>query len=123
MSVVPEIDLPGHTQAAIAAYPELGNDPGRRLEVWTGFGISTHVLNVEDATVEFFQNVLDELIEVFPSPYIHLGGDEVSVREWAASSQARARIEQLGPRSPGRAVGRTGRAGRPEGRRDHGLAG
>lgn len=100
VTVIPEIDLPGHTQAAIAAYPELGNNPGQQLEVWTGFGISTHVLNVADETVEFFQNVLDELLEVFPSRYIHLGGDEVSAQEWTASTEARARMEQLGLTRP-----------------------
>jgi hexosaminidase len=96
VTIVPEIDLPGHTQAAIAAYPELGNDPGRGLSVWTGFGVSPHVLNAEERTVTFILTVLDELLDVFPSPYIHLGGDEVLTGEWAASPAAQARITELG---------------------------
>ena len=96
VTVVPEIDLPGHTQAAIAAYPQLGNDPDRALPVWTGFGVSPHVLNVEESTVEFVQHVLDELMDVFPSPYIHLGGDEVLTGEWAAGPAAQARLRELG---------------------------
>ena len=100
VTVVPEIDLPGHTQAAIAAYPRLGNVPDRRLAVWTGFGISPHVLNVEDDTVQFVKHVLDELVDVFPSRYIHLGGDEVDAGEWASSESARARMAELGLEQP-----------------------
>jgi hexosaminidase len=100
VTVVPEIDLPGHTQAAIAAYPRLGNVPDRRLAVWTGFGISPHVLNVEDETVRFVEDVLDELLDVFPSKHIHLGGDEVEAGEWAGSAAARARMLELGLAEP-----------------------
>lgn len=75
--VVPEIDAPGHMQAAIAAYPRLGNDPARELEVRTSWGISPHVLNAEESTVDFVRDVLDELVDVFPSTYVHMGGDEV----------------------------------------------
>jgi hexosaminidase len=105
VTVVPEIDLPGHTQAAIAAYPELGNNPDQQLEVWTEFGVSSRVLNVADSTVEFMCDVLDELLDVFPSPFIHLGGDEVPEREWAASAQAKARIASLGLRVPSDLLG------------------
>ncbi|SDZ08316.1 hexosaminidase [Micromonospora pattaloongensis] len=94
--VMPEIDLPGHTQAAIAAYPELGNDPGTRLPVGTTWGISTHVLNVADATLDFVRDVLDEVVDVFPFEYVHIGGDEVPSREWAASPHAQRRAAQLG---------------------------
>jgi len=90
--IMPEVDMPGHTQAAIAAYPHLGNDPTRRLEVRTSWGISTHVLNVEDATVDFMRDVLDELVDVFPFEYVHVGGDEVPPDEWAASPAAKARM-------------------------------
>ncbi|WP_018350847.1 beta-N-acetylhexosaminidase [Longispora albida] len=82
--VVPEIDLPGHTQAAIAAYPELGNRPEVQHEVMTRFGVSEHVLNAEESTVEFMCHVLDELVDVFGGPYVHLGGDEVPLAEWSA---------------------------------------
>lgn len=95
ITVVPEIDLPGHSQAAIAAYPELGN-LDTPLEVGTDWGIIDHVLNVEDSTVEFYRNVLDELVEVFPSPYIHLGGDECPTVEWAASARAQELLKARG---------------------------
>jgi hexosaminidase len=76
VTIVPEIDLPGHTQAAIAAYPQLGAGPSAP-EVWTRFGISDQFLNTAPETVAFFTAVLDELVDVFPSPYVHIGGDEV----------------------------------------------
>lgn len=94
--IMPEVDLPGHTQAAIAAYPELGNDPARQLAVGTTWGISTHVLNVADATLDVVRHVLDEVVEVFPFEYVHIGGDEVPSREWAASPHARRRAAELG---------------------------
>jgi hexosaminidase len=94
--VMPEIDAPGHMQAAIAAYPELGNDPGRRLEVRTSWGISTHVLNVDDVAIGFVRDVLDELVDVFPFGVVHTGGDEVPPDEWAASPAAKARAAALG---------------------------
>jgi len=105
VTVVPEIDLPGHTQAAIAAYPRFGNDPATPLEVWTHFGLSRHILNVEEATVRFMCDVLDELVDVFPSPYVHLGGDEVLPDEWLASPAARARMAELGRTDPEDLVG------------------
>lgn len=103
MTVVPEIDMPGHMQAAIAAYPELGNTDARNgrkkpLRVWTRWGISRHVLNTEDATVEFCRNVLDEVMDVFPGQYVHLGGDECPAGEWHLSARARQRMHSLGMR-------------------------
>ncbi|MCO6006918.1 beta-N-acetylhexosaminidase [Actinoallomurus purpureus] len=95
--VVPEIDLPGHAQAAIAAYPELGN-LGTPLQVATTWGICENVLNVEDSTIRFFQNVLDEVIDLFPSPYISIGGDECRKDQWRASPAAQRRIAELGLR-------------------------
>ena len=95
ISVIPEVDLPGHTQAAIAAYPELGNT-GERLGVRTAWGISKHVLNLQAETVDFCRNVLDELVDMFPAPYVHLGGDECPRDEWRASPAAQQRIADLG---------------------------
>jgi hexosaminidase len=105
ITIVPELDLPGHSQAALAAHPELGNDPSTPVEVWSRFGISTRVLNVADDTVAFFRNVLDELVGVFPSRYIHLGGDEVRPDEWSASPRALARLADLGLSDPQDLVG------------------
>jgi hexosaminidase len=100
VTIVPEIDLPGHTQAAVAAYPALGNDPTTPVEVWTRFGISPHVLNCDDATVDVIRDVLDELMDVFPSPFIHLGGDEVPPGEWAVNVGAQKRMAELGLTDP-----------------------
>ncbi|MGW1679255.1 beta-N-acetylhexosaminidase [Saccharopolyspora sp. NPDC002376] len=75
VTVVPEIDVPGHSQAAIAAYPELGT--GQRREVWDSWGVSNDILNTDPATTDFYRAVLDHLMDVFPSPVICLGGDEV----------------------------------------------
>jgi hexosaminidase len=100
ITIVPEIDIPGHSTAAIAAYPELGNQdvPSARepREVWTKFGIATTVLNVEDATVEFYKTVLDEVCDLFPGEFVCLGGDECPKDEWKASPRAQARKAELG---------------------------
>ncbi|MFI6815615.1 beta-N-acetylhexosaminidase [Nonomuraea sp. NPDC050328] len=93
--IVPEIDLPGHTQAAIAAYPELGN-LSTPLEVRTTWGIGVNVLNVEDSTITFFQNVFDEVLELFPSPYVCVGGDECPKDQWRTSPAAQRRMSELG---------------------------
>lgn len=95
ITVVPEIEFPGHAQAAIAAYPELGNS-GAPLRVKEEWGISRHTLNPSAATLEFFRNVLNEVVALFPSPYIHIGGDEVPRGEWRRSEAARARVHELG---------------------------
>ncbi|MFD4370683.1 beta-N-acetylhexosaminidase [Streptomyces sp. NPDC058486] len=81
ITVVPEIDVPGHSQAAIASYPELGVS-GEPLQVRTEWGISPHLLNTEDSTVAFFREVLDEIVDLFPSPYVGIGGDECPKDQW-----------------------------------------
>ena len=97
VDVLPEIDMPGHMLAAIAAYPELGNTHDAH-EVLTGWGISPHVLNLEPATLKFCTDVLDEVIELFPFGFVHVGGDECPTTEWEASEAAQALIakENLG---------------------------
>ncbi|MGI5229098.1 beta-N-acetylhexosaminidase [Actinoallomurus sp. CA-142502] len=97
ITVVPEIDLPGHMQAAIAAHPELGN-LDTPLEVGTTWGIGQNVLNAEEHTITFFQNVLDEVVELFPGPYVCVGGDECRKDQWRASPAAQRRIAELGLR-------------------------
>ncbi|SEP21686.1 beta-N-acetylhexosaminidase [Amycolatopsis saalfeldensis] len=100
VTVVPEIDVPGHARAAIAAYPKLGPDPDADWEVWTSWGISTSLLDPSESTVDFFRTVFDHVLDVFPSPVIALGGDEVPgatgehgrfVREIAAHLVSRGR--------------------------------
>lgn len=100
ITVVPEIDLPGHTQAAIAAYPELGHGLANPA-VLTTWGISKQVLNPEPATLAFFEAVLEEVLDLFPSPWIHLGGDEAPTDEWEQSPGALARADALGYAGPG----------------------
>ena len=95
VTVVPEIEMPGHSQAAIAAYPALGNLE-TPLEVGTDWGVIEHILNVEDSTIEFYKNVLDETLAIFPSPFIHIGGDEAPKTEWKASARVQARMKTLG---------------------------
>jgi hexosaminidase len=96
VNVVPEIEMPGHAQAAITAYPWLGNNPERQLEVWTRWGVSANILNAEPRTIAFMQDVLSEVLELFPSPFIHVGGDEAVKTQWQASPRAQARIRELG---------------------------
>ena len=99
ITVVPEIDIPGHSQAAIAAYPELGNTDvvdTSALRTWTDWGVNPNVLNVQDATLRFYEQVLEEVLEIFPSTFVHLGGDECPKEQWRASAAARARITELG---------------------------
>jgi hexosaminidase len=102
ISVVPEIDIPGHSQAAISAYPELGNtdvvDTGA-LTPWDDWGVSPHVLAPTENTLRFYEGVLEEILELFPaevSPFIHIGGDECVKDQWKASATAQARIKELG---------------------------
>ncbi|MEU4348780.1 beta-N-acetylhexosaminidase [Streptomyces sp. NPDC023838] len=102
ISVVPEIDIPGHSQAAIAAYPELGNTDvidTTRLSVWDTWGVSPNVLAPTDNTLRFYEGVLEEVLDLFPattSPFVHIGGDECPKGQWKASPAAQARIKELG---------------------------
>ena len=95
ITVVPEIEMPGHARAAIAAYPELGNS-GKPLEVATWWGVFDGVFAVEDKVFTFLQHVLEEILELFPSRFIHIGGDEVPKTEWRQSPAARTRMTTLG---------------------------
>jgi hexosaminidase len=111
ISVVPEIDIPGHSQAAIAAYPELGNTDvidTTSLTVWDTWGISKNVLAPTDNTLRFYEGVFEELLELFPadagpftpfsgfSGFVHIGGDECAKDQWKQSPTAQARIRELG---------------------------
>ncbi|WIB60717.1 beta-N-acetylhexosaminidase [Curtobacterium sp. MCLR17_007] len=95
VTVVPEIETPGHVRAALAAYPSLGVT-GQPVEVWTEWGIADDVLNAEDSTIDFFRDVLDEVIDLFPSAYIGLGGDECPKVQWEADPRTQERIRSLG---------------------------
>ncbi|MFE6037738.1 beta-N-acetylhexosaminidase [Streptomyces sp. NPDC056452] len=100
--VVPEIDIPGHSQAAISAYPELGNTDvvdTSALSVWDTWGINPNVLAPTDNTLRFFEGVFEEVLDLFPaatSPFIHIGGDECLKDQWKESPAAQARMAELG---------------------------
>ncbi|GAB2780790.1 beta-N-acetylhexosaminidase [Streptomyces daliensis] len=99
ITVVPEIDIPGHSQAAISAYPELGNTDvvdTTSFEVWSEWGVSPNVLAPSDTVLRFYEGVLEELLEIFPSRYVHLGGDECPKSQWRESDAARKRVADLG---------------------------
>jgi hexosaminidase len=100
VTVMPEIEMPGHVRAALAAYPSLGNHPERTLDVWTRWGVSETVLGVHDEVLDFCRTVLDEVMDVFPSPYIHVGGEECPTAEWAHSLAARERAVAQGLPNP-----------------------
>lgn len=101
VSIVPEIEMPGHARAALAAYPGLGNRPEVRLEPWTRWGVCENVFGVHDAVLDLCRDVLDEVADVFPGPYVHVGGDECPTVEWERSPAARARIAAEGLSGPG----------------------
>ncbi|MFR9790932.1 beta-N-acetylhexosaminidase [Streptomyces sp. MB22_4] len=99
ITVVPEIDVPGHSQAAVAAYPELGNTDvvdTTALSVWDTWGINSNVLAPTDTTLRFYEGVFEEVLEMFPSRFIHIGGDECPKDQWRKSPAARKRIAELG---------------------------
>ena len=99
--VIPEIDLPGHMMGALAGYPELGCTGGP-YEVWTRWGISEQVLCPgKEAMFSFLEDVFTELMDIFPSEYIHIGGDECPKTEWEKCPACQARIKQLGIKADG----------------------
>ena len=96
VQIVPEIEMPGHATAAIAAYPSMGAAGDGALRVSASWGVHTHLFNLEPGTFEFLENVLGEVMKLFPSPYIHVGGDEAVKDEWNASPTVQARARRLG---------------------------
>lgn len=94
--VVPEVDMPGHMLAALTTYPELGCTGGP-YQVWQQWGVSEDVLCAGNPkTLEFVKNVLKEVMEMFPSEYIHVGGDECPKERWEACETCQAKIRELG---------------------------
>jgi hexosaminidase len=94
ITVLPEIDMPGHAQAAVASYPQIGVT-GKRPLVSVDWGVNPYLYNVDDATFQFIDNVLDEVMALFPSHYIHVGGDEAIKDQWKASAAIQAKIHAL----------------------------
>jgi hexosaminidase len=98
--VVPEIEMPGHARAWLAAYPEFAVFPEQaaQLDVLKEWGVSKEVLAPRPATLEACRRILDEVCEIFPSPWIHIGGDEAPRDQWRESSEIQALIRSLGVR-------------------------
>jgi hexosaminidase len=95
IEVVPEFDVPGHAQAAVAAYPEFGVLE-QALPVSADWGVHRTLFNVDEPTVEALEHILAELVELFPSRYVHLGGDEAVKDQWQQSAAVQARLRELG---------------------------
>jgi hexosaminidase len=95
VTIVPEIEMPGHSQAAVAAYPMLGNF-GDTIRPWTMWGVTNYILNPSDTTIAFMQDVLTEVIGLFPGKFIHIGGDEAPKNQWKLSPRAQERMKALG---------------------------
>lgn len=94
VEIVPEIDMPGHIQAAISAYPSLGSGAAP-VPVKTSWGLPTAILSPRDETFTFIDAVLGEVAELFPGRYIHMGGDEVGLDDWKTNADAQAKIAEL----------------------------
>jgi hexosaminidase len=94
ITIVPEIDMPGHAQAAVASYPQIGVT-GKRPPVSVDWGVNPYLYNVDDTTFRFIDNVLDEVMALFPSHYIHVGGDEAIKDQWKASPAIQVKIRAL----------------------------
>ena len=97
IDILPEIDLPGHMVAAVTAYPEFSCDPTKEYSVRIWGGISKDVLNVgKDEVIDFLKCVLRNVAEIFPFPYIHLGGDECPTDQWKTNADCLRRVQEKG---------------------------
>ncbi|NUP98880.1 MAG: family 20 glycosylhydrolase [Armatimonadetes bacterium] len=96
--VIPEVEMPGHARAWISAYPEVGCFPERQqgIEPWTRWGISEDVIAPRPAVVQMCKDILTEVMDIFPSPWIHIGGDEAPRTHWKESEEVQALIKELG---------------------------
>ena len=96
ITIVPEIEMPGHGQAALAAYPQFSSS-SETVSVGTTGGVYSSIYNAgDDKTFEFLQDVLTEVMALFPSKYIHIGGDEVPKGPWHNNAECQARMKSLG---------------------------
>jgi hexosaminidase len=95
VNIIPEIDLPGHSVAALAAYPQYGNT-GDTLEVGTKWGVYNQIYSPKEETFVFLENILAEVMDLFPSEYIHIGGDESPKDEWEESEFAQQLMKEKG---------------------------
>lgn len=98
VTIVPEIEMPGHSQAAVAAYPELGCTD-EKLEVGPKPFTCTNIFNPNEETILFLQDVLKEVMDLFPGPFVHVGGDEAAKSQWIKSASVQRRMREVGARS------------------------
>lgn len=96
VTIVPEVDVPGHATAAIAALPKLASTPNPPAAPSSDWGILPNLFSTEDESFAVLEDVIDELVALFPGPYIHLGGDEAVKEQWKADPRAQARMKALG---------------------------
>jgi hexosaminidase len=96
ITVVPEIDMPGHATAAVVAYPRLASIVPAPAEVPSDWGVYSNLYNADEGTFEFLENVLAEVVELFPGQFVHVGGDEAVKDQWKASPHIQERIRELG---------------------------
>ncbi|WP_420148845.1 beta-N-acetylhexosaminidase, partial [Spirosoma sp.] len=96
ITVIPEIEMPGHSVAVLSVYPELGANPDRQLTASTTWGVHDQVLFPREETFTFLENVLTEVMSLFPSQYIHIGGDECPKKEWKQSKFCQDLIKAKG---------------------------
>ncbi|KAF1711576.1 beta-N-acetylhexosaminidase [Pseudoxanthomonas sacheonensis] len=96
ITILPEIDMPGHAQAAVAAYPEEVGVTGEHPSVSVDWGVNPYLFDTDERSMKFIEGVLDEVLELFPSPFIHIGGDEAVKDQWEASPAVRAQMRKLG---------------------------
>ena len=97
IEVIPEIEMLGHSVAALVAYPQFSCDPGAKRQVWTNGGVSTDVVNVANPdAVQFYKDIVDELCEIFPGRYFHIGGDECPTTAWEKNKQCQELLQEKG---------------------------
>jgi hexosaminidase len=96
VTIVPEVEMPGHSTAVIAAYPELASTATPPTAPANTWGIHTNLYNVDDATFTFLENVLTEIMHLFPGQYIHVGGDEAVKDQWKSNPAVQERMKALG---------------------------
>jgi len=99
VTIVPEIEMPGHAQAAIVAYPELGVQGMTPSRIASDWGVFPYLFNVEEETFAFLQDVLREVMALFPGDYVHIGGDEAQKAQWKSSPRIQRRMQELGIQS------------------------
>lgn len=96
ITIVPEIEMPGHAEAAIVAYPWLASVPNPPTQVSSDWGVFPYLYNPDDRTFRFLEDVLTEVMALFPSPYIHVGGDEAVKDQWKSNPAIQRKIHEIG---------------------------